>query len=143
MAGTGRWQCSDQSHRDAVSDVDPVLAHHGKVSYLEIPAVDLEQSAAFYEAVFGWNVERRDAGNIAFSDGTGEIIGRWISGRSVSSQPGILPYIYVNDVEAVRRMASRLGGYTEQEPYAEGNLRVARLRDPAGNVIGIWQDLAR
>ena len=25
-------------------------------------------------------------------------------------------------------------------PYAEGALRVATVRDPAGNVIGIWQD---
>jgi uncharacterized protein len=126
-----------------VSDVDPRLARHGKVSYLEIPAIDLKRSAAFYEAVFGWNVERRDAGNVAFDDGSGELIGRWVPNRAVPSQPGILPYVYVNDVDEVLRTASSLGGETEQDPYPEGNLLVARLRDPAGNVIGIWQEHAR
>jgi uncharacterized protein len=125
-----------------VSDVDPHLARHGKVSYLEIPAIDLERSAAFYEAVFGWNIERRDASNFAFSDGTGEIIGRWLSGRAISRQSGILPYVYVNDVDEALQAAAGLGGETVQEPYPEGNLRVARLRDPAGNVIGIWHDQA-
>jgi predicted enzyme related to lactoylglutathione lyase len=33
----------------------------------------------------------------------------------------------------------RAGGETVREPYAEGDLRVATFRDPAGNVIGIWQ----
>ena len=30
-----------------------------------------------------------------------------------------------------------------QAQYAEGNLWVATVRDPAGNVIGLWQDSAR
>jgi predicted enzyme related to lactoylglutathione lyase len=43
--------------------VDTRLARHGHLSYLEIPALDIEQSAAFYEAVFGWKVERRGSGS--------------------------------------------------------------------------------
>ena len=30
---------------------------NGKICYLEIPAVDIEQSAAFYASVFGWTPE--------------------------------------------------------------------------------------
>ena len=39
--------------------VDPSLARHGGLSYLEIPAVDVRQSAAFYEKVLGWNLDWR------------------------------------------------------------------------------------
>ena len=30
---------------------------NGKICYLEIPAVDVHQSAGFYAAVFGWKLE--------------------------------------------------------------------------------------
>jgi uncharacterized protein len=29
---------------------------NGKVCYLEIPAADVEKSAAFYQDVFGWSI---------------------------------------------------------------------------------------
>ena len=28
---------------------------HGKICYVQIPATDIERSAAFYEQVFGWS----------------------------------------------------------------------------------------
>jgi predicted enzyme related to lactoylglutathione lyase len=40
--------------------VDASLARHGGLSYLEIPAIDPRQSAAFYEKVVGWNVRGDD-----------------------------------------------------------------------------------
>ena len=30
----------------------------GKISYIQIPALDVERSAVFYETVFGWNIRR-------------------------------------------------------------------------------------
>ena len=44
--------------------VDSLLARHGGLSYLEIPAVDVRQSAAFYEAVIGWKVFGGDTSKI-------------------------------------------------------------------------------
>src|SRR5215213_2472098 len=32
---------------------------HGQIGYLQLPAVDLARSAAFYETVFGWSAELR------------------------------------------------------------------------------------
>ena len=32
----------------------PIPHANGKICYLEIPATDVEASAAFYERVFGW-----------------------------------------------------------------------------------------
>jgi predicted enzyme related to lactoylglutathione lyase len=64
--------------------VDDGLARHGHVSYLEIPAIDVEQSATFYEAVFGWQIHRRGSGHASFDDRSGALIGRWDTERPVS-----------------------------------------------------------
>jgi predicted enzyme related to lactoylglutathione lyase len=37
----------------------PPTLHSGKLCYLEIPALDVRKSAAFYERVFGWNIRLR------------------------------------------------------------------------------------
>jgi predicted enzyme related to lactoylglutathione lyase len=51
-----------------------------------------------------------------------------------------LPYFYVDRIDdAVGRVVAH-GGEVVRPPYAEGNLWVALIRDPAGNVIGLWQE---
>ena len=119
--------------------VDNRLARHGHVSYLEIPAVDAERSAACYEAVFGWNIRRRDNGQPSFDDGSGDLIGRWVTGRAASREPGLLPYIYVEHIDAIVERVVAQGGEVVKPPYPEGDLWVATVRDPAGNVMGVWQ----
>jgi predicted enzyme related to lactoylglutathione lyase len=56
---------------------------HGRLAYIQIPAIDVRTSADFYAGIFG--------------------------------APIVTP------------------------PYLEGDVWVATFRDPAGNVIGIWQ----
>ena len=55
------------------------------------------------------------------------------------ARPGILPYIYVTDLDDTLRTAAERGAELITPPYPEGNLKIATIRDPAGNVIGIWQ----
>ncbi len=109
------------------------------MSYLEIPAVDAEQSAVFYETVFGWNIHRRDAGRISFDDRSGDLIGRWVAGRAASREPGLVPYIYVDRIDEVVGQIVKQGGAVVQPSYPEGDLWAATFRDPAGNLMGIWQ----
>ena len=33
----------------------------GKICYLEIPAIDIAESAQFYQQVFGWQIRQRNA----------------------------------------------------------------------------------
>ena len=119
--------------------VENRLARHGHVSYLEIPAIDLEKSAAFYEAVFGWSLRRNEAGHPSFDDRSGDLIGRWVADRVVSREPGLLPFIYVDHIDEIVERVVTKGGEIVKPPYAEGDLWVATIRDPAGNVMGIWQ----
>ena len=95
----------NETPSDDSDEVANRLARHGRVSYLEIPAVDVQQSAAFYEAIFGWRTESRDAEHISFDDLSGDLIGRWVAGRAASRKPGLLPYIDVDRIdETVERL---------------------------------------
>jgi uncharacterized protein len=120
----------------------PTLAH-GKICYVEIPATDLNRSVAFYRAVFGWSVRQRGDGSLAFDDGVGEVSGTWILGRSPSSQPGLLLYIMVDSVAATLDAVIANGGEVVQPIGADAPEVTARVRDPAGNVIGIYQEPAK
>ncbi len=119
--------------------VDATLARHGGLSYLEIPAADPKASATFYQRVLGWNIQGEPTGAPKFSDREGLLIGRWITGRPVSREPGMLAYFYVRDIREAVAQAAANGGEVEKWPYPEGNLLAARVFDPAGNVIGLWQ----
>jgi predicted enzyme related to lactoylglutathione lyase len=120
------------------NNIDPSLARPGGLTYLEIPAADFNRSAAFYAAVLGWKTRGDGADTSRFSDPAGSLIGRFVRDRS-ASRPGLLPFIYINQIaDAVNRVAEH-GGEVVKPPYAEGNLLVAIVRDPAGNSIGLWE----
>ncbi|HZI83742.1 MAG TPA: VOC family protein [Casimicrobiaceae bacterium] len=84
----------------------PTLAN-GKICYIEIPAIDVAGSSAFYQDVFGWRIRRRGDGSVTFDDGAGEVSGTWIPGRPASSSPGLLLYIMVDSVAATAALAHR------------------------------------
>jgi predicted enzyme related to lactoylglutathione lyase len=119
--------------------VDATLTRHGGLSYLEIPAADVHRSAAFYEAVCGWKVEWRQPDDALFTDATGHMIGRWVAGRAAPREPGLVPYFYVDRIDDAISQAVANGGEVVKPVYAEGDIWVATVRDPAGNVIGLWQ----
>jgi predicted enzyme related to lactoylglutathione lyase len=110
----------------------------GGISYLRIPAADPHGSAAFYEAVFGWRVDtaRRDP---SFEDGTGHVIGHFKADLPAAGEAGVLPYVFVERLDETLEKVVAQGGEVVTPPYPEGNLRVATFRDPAGNVIGAWE----
>ena len=110
----------------------------GGVSYLWIPAADPHRSAAFYEAVFGWKVDV-DRERPSFEDGTGHVIGHFIKDAPVAGDAGIRPYVFVESVDETLDKVAAQGGEVVTAPYPEGDLWVATFRDPAGNVVGVWQ----
>jgi uncharacterized protein len=67
------------------------------------------------------------------------VIGHFIRDGVVAGEAGVRPYIYVDSVDnAIAQVAGHGGAFVEA-PYPEGDLWVATFRDPAGNVIGVWQ----
>ena len=114
------------------------LARHGGLSYLQIPANDAKASAAFYEAVVGWRTHEDGRGVWKFDEPAGFLIGRW-SITLAPAAPGFLPHFYVSDVRAAVARAVKAGGAVVKAPHPEGDTVGAQLRDPAGNVLGVWQ----
>jgi predicted enzyme related to lactoylglutathione lyase len=106
----------------------------GGVSYLRIAALDVSRSAHFYQAVFGW-----DTDGAHFADATGHVIGHFMPGLPVAGEAGVVPYIYVQDIDQTLARLPAAGGQIVLAPYAEGELWVAMTTDPAGNAIGVWQ----
>ena len=45
----------------------------------------------------------------------------------------------VAEVDATLEDVVARGGEVVEAPYPEGDLRVATFRDPAGNVVGVWE----
>lgn len=115
------------------------LFPHGRLSYVQIPAADTRASAAFYEKVFGWQLRGDGDDHLSFSDSTGEMIGAFVTGRERTTEPGVLLHVYVHGIDDALESVVANGGDVVKPPYAEGDLFVATFRDPAGNVVGVWQ----
>ena len=118
----------------------PPTPANGKVCYIEIPAAEIQRSADFYEKVFGWRIRQRRDGHIAFDDTTGEVSGTWVHGRPPSTDPGLLVYIMVDSVAAAVEAVIAHGGAIVQPIGADAPEITARFSDPAGNVIGLYQE---
>ena len=113
---------------------------NGKICYIEMAAADVERSSAFYKAVFGWNIRKRGDGAMAFDDGVGEVSGSWIKGRTPATSPGLLVYIMVDDMEKTIEAVIANGGTIVQPVGMDAPEITARFSDPAGNIIGLYQN---
>jgi predicted enzyme related to lactoylglutathione lyase len=121
---------------------DPNALPHGKICYIEIPAVDVARSAKFYAGVFGWKIRRRGDGATAFDDATGYVSGAWVKNRPASGKPGALVYINVDSVtKSVKAVVAR-GGKIVQPIGVDAPEITARFADPAGNMFGLYQQPA-
>ncbi|SEF76037.1 hypothetical protein SAMN05421819_1087 [Bryocella elongata] len=111
---------------------------NGKICYIELPASSIEISSAFYRNVFGWQLRTRDDGSVAFDDGVGQVSGTWVLGREPNSS-GMLVYVMVDDAAATVAAIRAHGGEIVQEIGVHPTETLAWFRDPAGNVLGIYQ----
>jgi predicted enzyme related to lactoylglutathione lyase len=121
-----------------MSDMQPTLGN-GKICYVEIPANDIEGSVAFYQQVFGWNVRTRGDGSRAFDDGVGQVSGAWRLNRKPMTEVGLLIYIMVDSVAETVEKITEAGGTIVQPIGADAPEITARLSDPAGNILGLYQ----
>jgi predicted enzyme related to lactoylglutathione lyase len=67
------------------------------------------------------------------------VSGTWVTGRSPATSPGLLLYIMVDNVAATIDSVIAHGGELEQPIGVDAPEITARFREPAGNVIGLYQ----
>jgi len=112
---------------------------HGKVTYLEIPAIDPRASAEFFRKVFDWNVRERGGGVIAFDDTLMEVSGAFVTGRPSSADTGVVIYIMVDDAEKTMAALREHNAQILQPLGFDPPEITAWFADPAGNRFGIYQ----
>ena len=111
---------------------------NGKICYLEIPAINIDSSVAFYKTVFGWNIRTRSDGSISFDDTVGEVSGTWVTNRKPGSKTGILIYIMVFDMSSTLALVTANGGRIIESGMHPTEV-VATFSDPARNIFGLYQ----
>jgi predicted enzyme related to lactoylglutathione lyase len=117
----------------------PPTFANGKICYLEIPAIDIAISSAFYAAVFGWSLRHHGDGGVAFDDGVNEVSGMWVLNRPPSAEPGIVISIMVDNAAPTVDLITAHGGKIVKPIDPATREITAHFRDPAGNVLGIYQ----
>lgn len=112
----------------------------GKICYIEIPAIDIDASAAFYKEVFGWDVRTCGDGSTAFDDTVGQVSGTWTTSRKADTYPGILIHIMVDNMDESIESVIANGGEIVQPVGKDAPEIIAHFRDPAGNIFGLYQE---
>ena len=114
-----------------------------RLCYLEIPATDPRKSAEFYRTVFGWNIRRGDSDQPSFDDPSG-VSGAFVTYLKPSQEPGILPSIWIYDIDSFVEKIAANGGVIVERPRPDtpgGNCYIATFRDPAGNTFRVYEEL--
>jgi predicted enzyme related to lactoylglutathione lyase len=112
---------------------------NGKICYIELPSNDIRKSSLFYQNVFDWHIRTRGDGSVAFDDSVGEVSGTFRTDRQPFTELGILIHIMVFDIEASIKLIRENGGKIVQPVGMELPEITARFSDPAGNVLGLYQ----
>ena len=119
--------------------MDQPTYRNGKICYVEIPARDPAQSAEFYVRVFGWSFRTRGDGSLAFDDTVGQVSGSFVRDRDAARETGVMVYVMVADAVACIDAIKSAGGEIVREIDPNAHEVFAWFRDPAGSVLGIYQ----
>lgn len=122
-----------------MANVEHPTLGHGKICYIELPAIDVNASAEFYEKTFGWTIRTRGDGAIAFDDGVMEVSGTFIQGRSPHSGEGLTIHIMIDDMNSILEKVAANGGTITAGVGAHPGEITAKFRDPGGNILGLYQ----
>lgn len=116
--------------------------------WIEIKTHDVETTAHFYTALFGWSITKKetaDGFDVWIFDTGGEPRirnlrrgGIWL--RPQEESLGIVVYVVVDDIEATLRKVTELGGEVVRPKALLGGGYGAYFTDPGGNLLGLYEE---
>jgi len=115
----------------------PERAGATPVDWFEVLGTQAHRSQQFYAEIFGWQLTVAESGYGMVDTGTS----RGIRGGIGAGEPGpwVTVYASVADVAAALARAAELGGSRVHGPVAvDDHIQTGALRDPAGNVMGVY-----
>jgi uncharacterized protein len=108
------------------------------VVHWEIVARDAERQAAFYHALFNWEIG--DGPIMQIPPGLGGPEPGPSGHIRRGDRPGVVLYVQVRDLRAALARAVELGGTLVTEPFAvPGGPMLAAVDDPEGNPLVLVQ----
>ena len=108
------------------------------VVHWEIVAADAERQAAFYGALFNWDIG--DGPIMQIAPGLGGPEPGPAGHIRAGEAPAVSLYVQVADLRASLERAAELGGSILAEPFdLPGGPTLAAIADPEGNVVGLVQ----
>jgi predicted enzyme related to lactoylglutathione lyase len=117
---------------------------NGTIVWHDITVPDADGLRDFYTGVMGWTVHNVDMPgyqDYAMMAGDTPVAGVCHArGSNANMPPQWLIYVQVADVAATCKEAIRRGGDVIEGPRDMGGKSFAVIKDPAGAVIGVYQE---
>lgn len=109
------------------------------IVHIEIPAADVAKAAAFYKALFGWQITVDEKMNYSMWE-PAEAPGGGFSPLGEGVEPGdVLIYVDSNDIEADLIQVQALGGaVVAPKTEIPGIGWFGVFKDPTGNTIALY-----
>lgn len=110
------------------------------VVYFDIGCDDHEDTVRFYTELFGWNASSRGPSSTRLdTEAEGGIPGA-ITSLGHEPHQYVMVYVQVDDLDGYLMRAETLGGETVIPPTeVEDEGAFAWMRDPEGNLVGLWR----
>ena len=107
-------------------------------SWVELQTADLDKAKGFYKGLFDWNFEEvaMPEGNYTMVNTGSEPVAGMMQNQAAEAPSQWMPYIKVEDVDAVTAKALALGAKSVVEPTDIPTGRFSIVIDPAGAAIG-------
>jgi uncharacterized protein len=124
----------------------------GRVVHFEIPFDDGDRARQFYGEAFGWQLQSIPTmGYTLVTTGPSSdrgpnepgFVNGGMMARSASPSPAPILVVDVDSIDKALARIGELGGTTILEKQVVGEMGFsAYVRDPEGNVIGLWETAA-
>ncbi|MFD9224236.1 VOC family protein [Streptomyces sp. NPDC060064] len=114
----------------------------GSPNWLDLGSPDIDAAAAFYGALFGWELQSLgpEAGGYGFFQLDGKTVAAIGPLTEEGASSAWTPYFLTADADATTRAVEQAGGTVRLQPmevFTEG--RMAAYTDPTGADFAVWQ----
>lgn len=116
------------------------MSKHETINYLELPAIDIPATKAFFEEVFNWTFTDYGEEYTAFSEDRLEG-GFYKSDKQSSTENGAaLIIFYSDDLESTQKKIKKAGGRIIKPIFSFPGGRRFHFTEPSGNELSVWSD---
>ena len=119
---------------------DKQMSEHHQISYIEIPALNIEIAKKFFSEIFGWDFVDYGPDYCSFSS-QGVDGGFFNSEYTVSTDNGSpLIVLYSNNLESTAGKIKESGGRILKDIFSFPGGRRFHFADPNGNEYAVWSE---